>query len=170
MISECDIKQGSEQKASTRPTGHFDEKYDDIFYVKSLCEKNCPLSDYKNLDPTYMGKDTRLFYCSCSFENAMKIRQKAKGIGKKNSDEYYTHKSLKQELRWRTIFQENFVPDSIKSWGHDFYMQKLENRMWTCKKIWEYSLRKKIFISPVIPQWENCSNVTDNWGTLDQSN
>ncbi len=108
---------------------------EDVFYLTSLCKKKCNLSDYKNLDPSYMGKDTKLYYCPCSFGKAMELRQKA-GIGKKNKDEYFTVKSLRQEYRWRTIFQEKFVPIGIKSWGHHYYMERLKDRIWTCLTIW----------------------------------
>ena len=126
MTSERDTKHCSEQKASTRPTGHFDEKDDNIFYIKSLCEKNCPLSDYKNLDPTYEGKDTKLCYCECVFTKALDLRWRFKQLSNVNNTNYaYSIRTLEREIRLRKIFQDKFVPVDIKSDGHIHYLHRL---------------------------------------------
>lgn len=126
MTSERDTKHCSEQKASTIPTGHFDEKDDTIFYIKSLCEKNCPLSDYKNLDPTYEGKDTKLCYCECVFTKALDLRRRFKQLSNVNNTNYaYSIRTLEREIRLRKIFQDEFVPVDIKSDGHIHYLHRL---------------------------------------------
>jgi len=125
MTSECDTKQGSKQEVSTRPTGYFDNEND--FYVSSLCEKNCPKSDYKNLDPEYKGKDSKLFYCRCVFPEASELRWRFKQLSDVNNRNYaYSRRTLEREIRLREIFQDKFVPVDIKSGGHFHYLHLLK--------------------------------------------
>ncbi len=136
-----------------------DEKKRTVIRVTHLCTNGCAMNSYQDLDPSYAGNDSKLLYCDCKRDNALRLRAMYKRLGKKNNPSWkydggYSIKTLRSEIKLRRLFDKLFVPSGCESSGHAYYIRTLEAKEDELKKIYKYPVRKiKPPIVSVIPDY-----------------